>query len=56
MYTGTHHMEEQDHGLGEVLDWKLLAAAKPALENLQKVSASFLSKKYRSYHRYDSFQ
>jgi len=41
MYTGIHHMEDQDHGLSEVLDWKLLAAAKPALESGQKVSASF---------------
>jgi glutamate synthase (NADPH/NADH) large chain len=41
MYTGTHHMEDQDHGLSEVLDWKLLAAAKPALESGQKVSAAF---------------
>jgi glutamate synthase (NADPH/NADH) large chain len=40
-YTGLYNMEEQDHGMSEVLDWKLLAAAKPALENLQKVSASF---------------
>jgi glutamate synthase (NADPH/NADH) large chain len=33
MYTGVHNMEEQDHGLSEVLDWKLLAAAKPAMES-----------------------
>ncbi len=41
MYTGIHNMEEQDHGLSEVLDWKLLAAAKPAMESGQKVFASF---------------
>jgi glutamate synthase (NADPH/NADH) large chain len=34
-------MEEQDHGLSNVLDWKLLEAAKPALESQQKVFASF---------------
>ena len=41
MYTGIHHMEDQDHGLTEVLDWKLLEAAKPALESGKKVTASF---------------
>ena len=40
-YTGLYRQEEQDHGLQDVLDWKLLEAAKPALENLQKVTASF---------------
>jgi glutamate synthase (NADPH/NADH) large chain len=41
LYTGLHKMEEQDHGLDGVLDWKLLEAAKPALDNQQKVFASF---------------
>jgi glutamate synthase (NADPH/NADH) large chain len=41
LYAGLHKMEEQDHGLTEVLDWKLLKAAKPALDSLQKVFASF---------------
>jgi glutamate synthase (NADPH/NADH) large chain len=41
MYTGIHHMEDQDHGLADVLDWKLLKAAKPALESREKVSALF---------------
>jgi glutamate synthase (NADPH) large chain len=41
MYTGIHHSEDQDHGLEDVLDWKLLAAATPALESGQKVSATF---------------
>ena len=41
IYTGVHHMEEQDHGLTEVLDWKLLEAAKPALEYQEKVFAAF---------------
>ena len=40
-YTGLYNMEEQDHGIAEVLDWKLLEAAKPALETQQKVRASF---------------
>jgi glutamate synthase (NADPH) large chain len=40
-YTGLYNMEEQDHGLAEVLDWKLLEAAKPALEKQQKVTATF---------------
>ena len=41
LYTGLHKMEEQDHGLADVLDWKLLKAAQPALDNQQKVSAEF---------------
>jgi glutamate synthase (NADPH) large chain len=41
MYTGIHHMEDQDHGLVDVLDWKLLEAAKPAIESGQKIFASF---------------
>jgi glutamate synthase (NADPH/NADH) large chain len=41
LYTGLYKQEEQDHGLADVLDWKLLEAAKPALENQQKVFASF---------------
>ncbi len=38
---GLYCMETQDHGLTDVLDWKLLEAAKPALENQEKVRASF---------------
>jgi glutamate synthase (NADPH/NADH) large chain len=41
LYTGLHKMEEQDHGLADVLDWKLLEAAAPALEHQQKVFAAF---------------
>jgi glutamate synthase (NADPH) large chain len=41
LYTGLHCMEEQDHGLADVLDWKLMEAAKPALESKQKVRGSF---------------
>jgi glutamate synthase (NADPH/NADH) large chain len=42
MYTGLHNQEQQDHGLAEVLDWKLLEAAGPALEERQKVFAAYL--------------
>jgi len=40
-YTRLYCSEEQDHGLEEVLDWKLLEAAKPALENRDKVCREF---------------
>jgi glutamate synthase (NADPH/NADH) large chain len=40
-YTGIYNQETQDHGLENVLDWKLLAAAAPALEKQQRVVASF---------------
>lgn len=40
-YVGLYKQEEQDHGLADVLDWKLLEAAKPALASKQKVTASF---------------
>ena len=39
--TGLYKMEEQDHGLENVLDWSFLEAAKSALENGEKVEASF---------------
>ena len=39
--TGLYKQEEQDHGLDALLDWKLLEAAQPALQQQQKVSASF---------------
>jgi glutamate synthase (NADPH/NADH) large chain len=41
IHTGIFHSESQDHELEKVLDWKLLAAAKPALENQQPVKALF---------------
>jgi glutamate synthase (NADPH) large chain len=41
IHTGIYNMESQDHDLGKVLDWKLLQAAKPALENKQPVKANF---------------
>ena len=40
-YTGLYCQEEQDHGIADVLDWKLLKAAQPALESQQKVKAEF---------------
>jgi glutamate synthase (NADPH) large chain len=42
--TGLYKQEEQDHGLAEVLDWKLLAAAQPAIDHQQKVAAQFTIK------------
>ena len=39
--TGLYNQEEQDHGMADILDWKLLKAAEPALANKQKVTASF---------------
>ncbi|HEV3249994.1 MAG TPA: glutamate synthase large subunit [Puia sp.] len=41
LYTGLHKMEEQDHGLDDVLDWKLLKAVQPALDRLEKIYAEF---------------
>ena len=43
-YTGLYKMEEQDHGIADVLDWKLLEAAKPAIEKLERIAASFTVK------------
>jgi len=44
MYTTLYNSEEQDHGLAECLDWKLLKAAAPALENKEKVTGTFAIK------------
>jgi glutamate synthase (NADPH) large chain len=41
IYTGLYNNEQQDHELDKVLDWKLLDAAKGALQNGEKVTASF---------------
>jgi glutamate synthase (NADPH/NADH) large chain len=41
LYTGLYKMEEQDHEINEVLDWKLLEAAQPAIEKQEKVNAIF---------------
>ena len=40
-HTGLYNQEEQDHGMADLLDWKLLTAAQPALHSLEKVKASF---------------
>lgn len=41
IHTGIFHQQDQDHELDKVLDWKLVEAAKPALERQEKVTASF---------------
>jgi glutamate synthase (NADPH/NADH) large chain len=40
-YVGLFNSEAQDHGLEDVLDWKLLEAAKPALLHQEKISGTF---------------
>ncbi|MDP4283393.1 MAG: glutamate synthase large subunit [Bacteroidota bacterium] len=40
-HTGLYKSEEQDHGLENVLDWKLLEAAQPALDHQKPIVASF---------------
>jgi glutamate synthase (NADPH) large chain len=39
--TGLYNQEQQDHALDTLLDWQLLKAAQPALQNQEKVQASF---------------
>ena len=39
--TGLYRQEDQDHGLADILDWKLLKAAQPAIESGKRVHASF---------------
>lgn len=41
---GLYNDEAQDHLMSEVLDWQLLKAAAPALENADKVTAEFAIK------------
>jgi glutamate synthase (NADPH/NADH) large chain len=41
LYTGLYKQEEQDHGLDNVLDWRLLEKAKPALDKGQKIYEEF---------------
>jgi glutamate synthase (NADPH/NADH) large chain len=43
-YAGLYKMEEQDHGIANVLDWKLLEAARPAIDKQERVAASFTVK------------
>ncbi|MGB3585610.1 MAG: glutamate synthase large subunit, partial [Tunicatimonas sp.] len=38
---GIYKQQEQDHGIDEVLDWDLIEAALPALEELEAVQADF---------------
>ena len=40
--TGLYNQEEQDHGMADILDWKLLKAAEPALASQQKVTGEFV--------------
>jgi glutamate synthase (NADPH/NADH) large chain len=40
-FTGLYKMEEQDHGIESVLDWKLVEAARPAIEKQERVAAAF---------------
>lgn len=42
--SGEFNQEEQDHGLSNVLDWRLLKVAEPAIENKQRVTGTFLIK------------
>jgi len=44
LYTGLYNSEQQDHALEDVLDWKLLKAAKPALEQQRNIKAEFTIK------------
>jgi glutamate synthase (NADPH) large chain len=44
LYTPLYNCEEQDHGLADVLDWKLLEAAQPALSKKEKVKKEFTIK------------
>jgi glutamate synthase (NADPH) large chain len=44
LYTPLYNCEEQDHGLADVLDWKLLEAAQPALSKKEKVKKEFVIK------------
>ena len=40
-YVGLYNTEEQDHMMSDILDWQLLKAAQPALDNQEKISATF---------------
>ncbi|MFN5135003.1 MAG: glutamate synthase large subunit, partial [Chitinophagaceae bacterium] len=43
-YTPFYNCEEQDHGLADVLDWRLLEAAQPALSKRERVKKEFTLK------------
>ena len=38
---GLYHQEDQDHGISDVLDWKFLGVARPALEKRERVYGEF---------------
>jgi len=40
-FTGLYKQEEQDHGLANVLDWQMLQTAQPAIEQKEKIFATF---------------
>jgi glutamate synthase (NADPH/NADH) large chain len=40
--TPLYHQQSQDHDLADIIDWKLLLAAKDAMEKKEKISAEFL--------------
>lgn len=40
-HVGIYKQQEQDHGIEEVLDWELVKAARPALENAEPVQSQF---------------
>lgn len=42
--TGLYKTEEQDHGLGDVLDWQLLKIAQKAIDTKERVQGNFLIK------------
>ena len=44
LYTGLYCQEEQDHGLEDNLGWKLIEDSKPAIDNQEKVTASYTLK------------
>jgi glutamate synthase (NADPH) large chain len=41
---GLYKQEEQDHGMADILDWKLLEKAQPALLSGEKIKANFTLK------------
>jgi glutamate synthase (NADPH/NADH) large chain len=47
-----YNSESQDHGMADILDWKLVESAKAALEDKTPVFASFDVKNVRPYHWY----
>lgn len=40
-FTGLYNQEEQDHGIADVLDWKLLETAQPAIASKERVYGEF---------------